>query len=376
MFRKNLFKKLGVLAMIGILSASAVGCGNVKEKSAVTPKSSVSESSATSEESVSSAKTVLTEKDISPFVKGLDNLTVEEGTKDFDPLASVTTDKNIIKGINADTSNADLDKAGEYTITYNVVVDNNGYEAYKKDVSSYKEDFAKTTSLTEVDADATSVTIEKNLTVTAKDNKATETKTDSKTTTATKTDTAKTTDSSTTSKGNTSTTTSGTSGTTSTTKQNTGSSGTTTQNTGTSGTTTSTTPVHTHNWVAQTKTVHHEAEYTTQWVQDTAAWDEPVYEEQPVYENVEKVKCNGCGAEFDRIEEMDDHVWYYVDNFDDFSHGSYSLVWRNIQTGTQKVQTGTIHHDATGHNEQVLVKAAWDETITTGYKCSGCGATK
>lgn len=27
-------------------------------------------------------------------------------------------------------------------------------------------------------------------------------------------------------------------------------------------------------------------------------------------------------------------------------------------------------------DEQVLVKDAWTETIVTGYKCSGCGATK
>ena len=42
------------------------------------------------------------------------------------------------------------------------------------------------------------------------------------------------------------------------------------------------------------------------------------------------------------------------------------------------VKTGTIHHEATGHNEQKWVQdsAAWTETVTTGYKCSGCGATK
>ena len=36
----------------------------------------------------------------------------------------------------------------------------------------------------------------------------------------------------------------------------------------------------------------------------------------------------------------------------------------------------TVHHDATGHNEKVVDQAAWDETVTTGYKCSGCGVTK
>ena len=137
----------------------------------------------------------------------------------------------------------------------------------------------------------------------------------------------------------------------------------------------SNTQAHTHNWVEQTKTVHHDAEYTIQWVQDSAAWDEPVYEEQAVYETVEKVKCNGCGTEFSTYTEYTEHDDAAMAN-GDLSHGGYNVVWYNVLTGTQKVQTGTIHHDATGHNEQILVKAAYDETVVTGYRCSGCGATK
>ena len=38
-------------------------------------------------------------------------------------------------------------------------------------------------------------------------------------------------------------------------------------------------PQHTHTWVAQTKSVYHEAtgHYENKWVQDSAAWDEDVY---------------------------------------------------------------------------------------------------
>lgn len=61
---------------------------------------------------------------------------------------------------------------------------------------------------------------------------------------------------------------------------------------------------HTHNWVAQTKVVHHDAEYATNYVVDTPAYDE------------------------------------------------------------------------VGHYEKVVVKNDYDETVTTGYKCSTCGATK
>ena len=114
-------------------------------------------------------------------------------------------------------------------------------------------------------------------------------------------------------------------------------------------------PQHTHTWVAQTKSVYHEAtgHYENKWVQDSAAWDEDVY--------ATKVICN-CGAVFDSVDAWGQHSaegcyqGYYVDD----------------------VKTGTIHHEATGHNEQKWVQdsAAWTETVTTGYKCSGCGATK
>ena len=115
-------------------------------------------------------------------------------------------------------------------------------------------------------------------------------------------------------------------------------------------------PQHTHTWVAQTKNVYHEAtgHYENQWVQDSAAWDEDQY--------TEKVVC-GCGAVFDN-----DNQWEHHSLNTDCIYG-YSVL---------PVKTGTIHHEATGHNEQKWVQdsAAWTETVITGYKCSGCGAKK
>lgn len=46
------------------------------------------------------------------------------------------------------------------------------------------------------------------------------------------------------------------------------------------------------------------------------------------------------------------------------------------QTVHHEAETTIVHHDATGHNEQVVDQAAWDETVITGYTCSGCGAVK
>ena len=172
-----------------------------------------------------------------------------------------------------------------------------------------------------------------------------------------------------------------------------------------------TTTAHTHTWTPVTKKVHHDATYKTVWVQDQAAWDETVvtkeaWDEQvlvtaawdetvitkaawdePVYGWVDI--CNVCGAELLSPEEADIHIW-----IDPGCGGSWHAEQR--QTGTvhheaetttvhhdavyntvhHNAETTTVHHDAIGHNEQVVDKAAWDEEVTTGYKCSGCGAAK
>lgn len=175
-------------------------------------------------------------------------------------------------------------------------------------------------------------------------------------------------------------------------------------------TTAPTTTAHTHNWVAVTKIVHHDAVTSQVWKEDTAAWDETVvtkaawdeqvlsqeaYDEQvlvseaydePVYGWVDV--CNACGH----------HFWTADDDVDVHMHqgcwSSWHAEW--LQIGTthhdavyntvhhdavyttvhHDAETTVVHHEATGHYETVVTQAAWDETVTTGYKCSGCGATK
>ena len=171
-----------------------------------------------------------------------------------------------------------------------------------------------------------------------------------------------------------------------------------------------TTTAHTHNWVVVTKTVHHDAVTSQVWKEDSAAWDETVvtkaawdeqvlsqaaYDEQvlvseaydePVYGWVDV--CNACGH----------HFWTADDDVDVHMHqgcwSSWHAEW--LQIGTthhdavyntvhhdavyttvhHDAETTVVHHDATRHYETVVTQAAWDETVTTGYKCSGCGATK
>ena len=118
-------------------------------------------------------------------------------------------------------------------------------------------------------------------------------------------------------------------------------------------------PSHTHSWI---------------YLVDQAAYDEPIYEEQPVYET--------------HFEHHDRFVWRWDNGWVAYDEATqYSLIDRycqeygvvynaacthyngdwectadckevKTQTGTQKVQTGTKHHDEVGH-----------------YECS-CGATK
>lgn len=116
------------------------------------------------------------------------------------------------------------------------------------------------------------------------------------------------------------------------------------------------TTAHQHNWVAQTKTVHHDAQYKT--VHHDAVthqvWHDAVTEEHYI--------CNQCGA------DITSDPWGHLDAYD---HGGYHSSYITVKQGYYETVT-----DKAAYDEQVQVSAAWDETVTTGYKCSSCGATK
>ena len=174
-------------------------------------------------------------------------------------------------------------------------------------------------------------------------------------------------------------------------------------------TTAPTTTAHTHTWVPVTNTVHHDATYKTVWVQDSAAWDETVVTkdawdenvlvqdawdenvlvqdawDEPTYSWVEI--CNACGHVFSAGESVGDHMeagcwssWHHEQRHTGSVHHEavYNTVHHDpvYSTVHHEAETTVVHHEATGHNEQVVDQEAWDETVTTGYKCSGCGATK
>ena len=170
------------------------------------------------------------------------------------------------------------------------------------------------------------------------------------------------------------------------------------------------TTAHTHAWIPVTSVVHHDATYKTVWVQDLAAWDETVitkaaWDEQVLVQDAwdEQVMisdaydepiyawvgiCNGCGHKFlDPNEDIDVHMgagcwssWH--DEWMQVGTTHHDAVYQTVhheatyQTVHHEAETTIVHHDATGHNEQAVDQAAWDETVITGYTCSGCGAVK
>ena len=83
-------------------------------------------------------------------------------------------------------------------------------------------------------------------------------------------------------------------------------------------------------------------------------WHDAVTEEHYI--------CNQCGA------DITSDPWGHLDAYD---HGGYHSSYVTVKQGYYETVT-----DKAAYDEQVQVSAARDETVTTGYKCSSCGATK
>lgn len=108
------------------------------------------------------------------------------------------------------------------------------------------------------------------------------------------------------------------------------------------GSTTPSQQAHQHNWVAQTKTVHHDA----------------VTVNHPAEYKTTSVYVCVCGASFSSPGALSSHKESYGPNS---GHGSSSVQETKILVKDAWTET---------------VTAAYDETVTTGYRCSECGATK
>lgn len=105
-----------------------------------------------------------------------------------------------------------------------------------------------------------------------------------------------------------------------------------------------------HDWVAITKTVHHDAVGHYETVQDA--------------KKVIKYQCAVCYNSFNSLDE-------YYSHFDQ-AHGYDNNLVATFRERYEKVEDWE-YYDT---QKWVVDQEAYDETVITGYKCSVCGTTK
>ena len=119
---------------------------------------------------------------------------------------------------------------------------------------------------------------------------------------------------------------------------------------------------HTHNWVAQYKTVNVPEKGHNEQVLVQAAYDEQI----PITEMKAHDICNVCGA--DITNNVTAHTKAHALAYED---GGWHTEWKEEVTGYQ-----TVHHDAVYETRYVVDSPATTKQELTGYKCSSCGKTK
>lgn len=117
---------------------------------------------------------------------------------------------------------------------------------------------------------------------------------------------------------------------------------------------------HTHNWVAQYKTVNVPEKGHNEQVLVQAAYDEQV----PITEMKEICVGNQSGLQING-----DPNEYLLNNSNGDS--GWHSEWRETVVGYN-----TVHHDAVYETRYVVDSPATTKQELTGYKCSGCGKTK
>ena len=118
---------------------------------------------------------------------------------------------------------------------------------------------------------------------------------------------------------------------------------------------------HTHNWVAQYKTVNVPEKGHNEQVLVKDAYDEPTYGYE--YHSF----CNTCGLDLT------------ANGINDAQHVKQHTLNGEGGSTTQKpveVQTGTIHHEAVYETRYVVDSPATTKQELAGYKCSSCGKTR
>lgn len=123
---------------------------------------------------------------------------------------------------------------------------------------------------------------------------------------------------------------------------------------------------HTHNWVAQYKTVNVPEKGHNEQVLVQAAYDEQV----PQYQDVERQICSACGADITDLGQAGISAHIKAHALAGENGGYYSKI-SQVLIGYQ-----TIHHDAVYETRYVVDSPATTKQELTGYKCSSCGKTR
>lgn len=121
---------------------------------------------------------------------------------------------------------------------------------------------------------------------------------------------------------------------------------------------------HTHNWVAQYKTVNVPEKGHNEQVLVKDAWDEQVEIKEMRPHDI----CSSCGEDLTGTD-ISSHVYQHMINGDD--KGGHYTKWSEDVIGYK-----TVHHDAVYETRYVVDSPATTKQELTGYKCSSCGKTK
>ena len=145
------------------------------------------------------------------------------------------------------------------------------------------------------------------------------------------------------------------------------------------------TTVHTHQWEDATSTIHHDADYGQVWVVDKPASSSMEYHFEAF--------CTYCNSKWSYdsardtlpIERLDDVMYAHRDECEkrwkkangvtmyDDNGVDWSTIPSIVYTLSESYENKTPEE---GHNENRIVKEAYDETVVTGQKCKTCGEYK
>ena len=123
-------------------------------------------------------------------------------------------------------------------------------------------------------------------------------------------------------------------------------------------------PSHKHKWVEQFKTVHHEEKGHYENVMIADKW----IEYKPIYETQQHSFCSVCHLDLTANNIVPwKHAEEHMLNGEAGGHYSDSVL---VQVGTEEIV-----HEAVYEKRWIVDKPAWDEKVSTGFKCE-CGKWK